>query len=188
MRSDGIFIRGDRPLVTLVNFGEVSNYLFEAVNNSFYHFFTSIQNELDTIPEICRISIADPIIIEKGDEETAFFSELKTIPGRIVVGVTNKGIYNQSLNRYIFGFGGSNRAILSTYRFMKSNKNFIRIRERLAKEVIKILSIATGVPHCLNPKCILVYHHSISDLDINRGLCDDCRNNMIKGINYLLKD
>ena len=43
MKSDGIFIKDDRPLVTLVNFGEVPNYLFEAVNNSFYHFFTSIK-------------------------------------------------------------------------------------------------------------------------------------------------
>jgi predicted Zn-dependent protease len=188
MRSDGIYIKGDRPLVMLVNFGEVSNYLFEAINSSFYHFFTSIQNELDTIPEVCRISIADPIIREKGDEETAFFSELNIIPGRIVVGVTNKGIYDRSLDRYIFGFGGSCAAILSTYRFMKTNKNFIRIRKRLAKEVIKILSIATGVPHCANPNCILSYHQSVSDLDINRGLCDDCRKNMIDAINYLLKD
>lgn len=186
MKVDGVYIKEKKPVVTLVNFGDVPPTLFKEIDHSLKWFFRSHQNELDLFPDINLVNRANPLINHREESESKFKYELRLIPGKIVVGVTNKGIYDT--DRYIFGFGWYNKGLLSIYRFINTNKRPQKIRERLAKEIIKILALAIGIPHCQNKQCILTYHYSVVDLDRNTGICDNCREQMIEHINQILKD
>lgn len=186
MKLDGAYIKDNKPAVNLVRFGDVSPNLLNAIELSFKGFFNSLQDELDVKPEINCFNRVDPIIKTDDEARLIFEKDLRLVPGKIVVGVTNQGIYD--IDRYIFGLGWYGRGILSTHRFIKTNKRPQKIRERLAKEVIKILSLAIGTHHCSTQNCIITYHFSVTDLDTNTGVCDNCRENMIKNINRMLKD
>jgi predicted Zn-dependent protease len=185
MYEDGVYVKEDKPSMTLVNFGEVSQTRFELINNSLIKFLSSL--ELNTTPEIRIISKRNPFIKFKEDSEPAFSNEIDNISGNIVIGVTDHGIYDRAIDKYIFGFGRYRSGILSTYRFRNTINSPQKIRERLSKEIIKILALSTGVAHCSSSTCIITYHRSVTDLDTNTWVCDECRDNMKRVINDLLQ-
>lgn len=183
--GDGLMVESVRPSVTLVKFGNVSSKLFDHIDISLNHFIYSFGEELERFTTIIQITRPNPKINLHGEEERIFTSQLNKIPGKIVLGVTDMGIYHRPIDRNLFGFGGSGKGLLSTYRFVHTSKSAHRINERLAKEILKILALSSGLPHCSNPNCILSYHRSVVDLDNNHKVCESCKSSLIQSINYL---
>jgi predicted Zn-dependent protease len=181
MYSDGVCIEEIKPSITLVRFGNLSEQLFQEINSSLLRFISSLGLETD----IRTLTRNEPEIKTKGEARSVFSRELNNTPGSIVIGVTNQGVYD--VDKYIFGFGGYRSGILSTYRFRKTVNSPQKIQERLAKEVIKILALATGVPHCSSSRCVITYHRSVTDLDTNTSVCDNCRDKIKMAINDLLQ-
>lgn len=181
--GDGILAQSEDPIINLVRFGNVSPKSFNNIHKSLNNFIYSLKEELDYSPQIMCSCHMEPVVEFQGDEEITFNRKLRNLPGYIVLGVTDLGIYSRPVNRNIFGFGGSGKGLLSTYRFVHTTKSANRINERLAKEIIKILSLSTGLSHCFNPDCILTYHRSVADLDHNHEVCESCKKHLIKSLN-----
>jgi predicted Zn-dependent protease len=186
MYSDGVYIKENKPSMTLVNFGGVSSHILGVLKHSLMNFLSSL--DMDNLPEITLLKYDNPSITVKGDEEMVFKQELREVPGNIVMGVTNQGIYDRYIDRYIFGFGIRGRGLLSTYRFIKPPKNHQKDFDRLSKEIIKIFGLAVGIPHCYRTDCILTYHRSVTDLDTNVGVCENCREDFKIAVNRLIQD
>lgn len=180
-KLDGALIKKRKPLVTMVTYGKInqdlSNHLFE----SLHKFLQSIDDDLEFSPEISVLPMPNPQINKHGNEEDVFLKELDKINGKIVVGVTEIGIYDKNISRNIFGFGRAGTGLLSSYRFRKSPPK--KMKERLGKEIIKIFSLATDVWHCRNENCIVSYHREIQNLDRNHGVCKECTEKLIRNIN-----
>lgn len=180
-KFDGALIKKRKPLVTLVTYGKINQDLSNHLYESLYKFLQSIDDDLEYTPEISVIQMPNPRIEEQGKEEEVFLKELDKITGKIVVGVTEIGIYDRGISRNIFGFGKAGAGLLSSYRFRESSPK--KMKERLGKEIIKVFSLATDVWHCRNENCIVSYHRQIQDLDRNHGVCKECTEKLIKNIN-----
>lgn len=183
-KFDGAMIKKRKPLITMVNYGEINPNLSEHLKDSLYQFLQSIGDDLEYTPEINVIHMPNPQIQEKGKEEEVFYRELDKISGKIIVGVTEIGVYDNYISRNIFGFGRVGTGLLSSYRFRKSSPK--KMKERLGKEIIKIFSLAADVGHCKNENCIVSYHRQIQDLDSNHGVCKECTEKLIKNINQYM--
>lgn len=186
MYDDGVYIKENMPSLTLVNFGEVSLHLLDVLEQSLIKFLSSL--ELEIAPEITILKYDDPVITVKGCEEMVFKQDLLKIPGNIVLGVTNQGIFDKYIDSFIFGFGSNGLGLLSTYRFIKAPKKIQKDFERLSKEIIKIMGLAVGIPHCSRSNCILTYHRSVTDLDYNDVVCEKCREDFKKSLTCLIND
>lgn len=180
----GVLIKGRKSLITLVNWGDVDSDLFNHILRSLQEFLHSLSADLEYKPEINIVQKPLPEIMGLGREEEVFSRELRYVGGKIVLGITDNGIYEGSRN--IFGFGWSGIGLLSTYRFRKTP--YGKMKERLGKEIIKIFGLAIDVWHCNQENCILSYHRHIEDLDYNHQVCEECRKQFIKNINQYMGD
>jgi predicted Zn-dependent protease len=184
-RLDGALIKKRKPLITMVTYGKINQDLSNHLYESLYKFLQSIDDELECTPEINLIQMPNPRIEEHGKEEEVFLKELDKITGKIVVGVTEIGIYDMVVSRNIFGFGKPGAGLLSSYRFRESSPK--KMKERLGKEIIKVFGLAVDVWHCRNENCILSYHRHVQDLDRNHGVCKICTQRFIENINQYME-
>jgi predicted Zn-dependent protease len=143
----------------------------------------SIEDFIDKQPSIPIIY--DKILPDNEKEAIKMMSaRIAKTPGNIVLGITNEGIWYNAPPRYIFGLGNG---LISLKRFRSDSSNMNQVKSRFGKEVIKILSLVSGMGSCTNKKCILVYHWKVEDFDLNMGVCENCRDEFGNRLKYLLK-
>lgn len=176
-----------RPSINLVRFGNVELNLLESLAQSVENFFRFIGNEEIVQPTVLRSWHPLPKKIPDSYQGSFFLSCLDRIPGNIVIGITNHAFYDPSLLRNVFGCGYGGRGSLSTFRFRRECENRRLLYDRLNKEVIKILALASDMSSCSNNNCILVYHRTMQDLDGNTMVCPSCRLEMVRSLQSYLE-
>jgi len=176
----------DRPVVNLVRFGNVEPDLLENLARSVEGFFRFIGEEDIVQPAVLRSRRTLPEKIPDVYQGDFLLSHMDHVPGNIVIGVADLAFYDPSLPRNVFGYGHSGKGSLSTFRFRKECENRQLLYERLNKEVIKILALASDLSSCNNQHCILVYHRTMQDLDQNTAVCPACRQKFVKSLKWYL--
>jgi predicted Zn-dependent protease len=176
-----------RSRIILVFFGDTNPDLEEVLENALKQFIDSIQEDLPVIPHIlCRYEPL-PRNIPHHNQHRVFFSALQKINGNIVIGITGNEFYDPQLSRNIFCYGQvDGRGLLSTYRFRKETTNSRMFLERLGKQVIRVLAMASTVDSCFDSDCIISHHQRVEDLDRNWYVCEPCRKDFIRNLAFFL--
>ncbi|MBU3896705.1 MAG: archaemetzincin family Zn-dependent metalloprotease [Nanoarchaeota archaeon] len=112
----------------------------------------------------------------------------KDIPTLII---TDEDMYYRGMN-FCFGLEDPTKSafIVSTARlrpeFYDEQPNDKKTIERLIKEAIHEIGHSKGLYHCINPKCVMCFSPSVSDIDIKaRDFCENCKIRMMtKGIEF----
>lgn len=187
LQHDGGTTDSNIPSVNLVRFGNVEPDLLESLAQSVEGFFRFLGNEKIVQPTVLRSRRPLPEKIPATYQGSFFISRLDRIPGNIVIGITDHAFCDPSLPRKVFGYGSCGKGSLSTFRFRRESENRRLLYDRLNKEVIKILALASEMSTCSNQHCILVYHRTMQDLDRNTSVCPSCREKMIKSLQSYLE-
>ena len=139
------------------------------------------------MPPVKVIRRPGPRIADELDSENILMRDIKKVPGKIVLGLTEAGLYDRGKGEYIFGNGSGSTAVMSTrcFRMVPGGKE--RIKERLGKEIIKVLSLALYTGSCARHDCILMYHCQVEELDANVDVCPDCRRSLAQGIRFCME-
>lgn len=175
-KRDGVETIDKKPTVVLVIFGDIDDDIAYYILKYLKNFVLSFEAELEFTPSFPLLYKSDPRIDSLEEREGIFANELDSIEGDIVLGVTNVGIWSVSPHpRFIFGFGSDAQGLISLCRFRKETENKNLMKERIGKEVIKILARACHVGDCHEKDCILIYHWNVEDFDQNRYVCQGSR-------------
>jgi len=160
-------------------FGTIEHDLGQALKGSIQGFINSLGDEIVKKPHVSLKTSPVPAEIDKKCPGFSFLRRLDQLPGEIILGVTDLGLYDRACSRNIFGYGNGGRGIMSTYRFRTETSDKSVLSQRLSKEIIKILGLACDIHRCNDPDCVLVYHRNVGDLDRNRSVCSHCRRRFI---------
>ncbi len=186
-KSDGAEKEDNTPKVTLVIFGDIDNDISYFLLKYLKTFVMSFEPELQIVPSFPLIRKSNPHIDTLDGRQKIFSKELDTIDGDIVIGITDIGIWDLFPHpRFIFGFGGNTRGLVSLCRFKKETTNKNLLKERVGKEVLKIFARACHVDDCAERECILIYHWKTEDFDINRHVCEKCRSQFAISLKQIL--
>jgi predicted Zn-dependent protease len=90
--------------------------------------------------------------------------------------------------RFVFGNGRDSMGTLSTYRFRTETASRNLYLERISKEIIKILGMASGLSSCRDHACIMVYHRTMDDVDRNWNVCSGCRGKFVRAFLSMIND
>jgi predicted Zn-dependent protease len=90
--------------------------------------------------------------------------------------------------RFVFGNGRDSMGALSTYRFRTETASRSLYLERMGKEIVKILGMASGLSSCRDHACIMVYHRTMEDVDRNRIVCLGCRGKFLMAFQSMIQD
>jgi predicted Zn-dependent protease len=180
--SDGLAIEARHDPIMFVIMGDVDRDVSYSVLRSLRQFLRSCEQDLEYVPPVKVIRRPGPRIDNELDSEDILMRDIKSVPGKIVLGLTEAGLYDRGMARYIFGNGSGSTAVMSTRRFRMVPGGKERMKERLGKEIIKVLSLALYTGSCARQDCILVYHRHVEDLDVNVDVCPDCRLSLVRGI------
>jgi len=104
-----------------------------------------------------------------------FINALRNNPEKINIGITEVGVFNGEIDHPRFGVGNHRGGIISTYRFKLEKDSKEKLKERVGKEAIKVLSFAYGLRHCQKEECLLSYHPTVESLDRSLRLCKGCK-------------
>lgn len=132
---------------------------------------------IDKTPFVTSVHLNNPLF---GDMSIStmlpeYRKAMDAVGGEIVLGVTELPLFDPGLGRNIFGQGiGSGLGIFSLTRFREAGGAPGIYYNRLSKEIIKILGLNCGLPHCPDKNCILAHHRFMEDLDLNKKVCNSC--------------
>jgi len=185
-KRDGGEKKDNKPKISLVVFGDIDDDFSYYILRYLKTFITSFDSELNVIPSFPLIRKPNPPITTLEGRELIFFKEIENIHGDIVLGVTDIGFWGVSPPRFFFGTGGNARGLVSLYRFKNETSNKTLLKERVGKEVIKILGRACHVGDCQEKDCILIYHWKLDDFDMNRHVCENCRKKFAYSLKRIL--
>lgn len=174
--------------VTLVPFGQVEDDITYAIMKALKEFFSSIEDELECVPSFNVIRRPDPVFEKLYNRDSILLWELEKVPGKIVLGITDAGIWAYDPPRCIFGTGHSGNGILSTVRFKEKADGREKLKARLGKEALKVLGMACGMGHCSSDNCLLTYHRHVQDLDRNGCMCNKCLKELTEYIRQYVED
>jgi predicted Zn-dependent protease len=184
---DGIIRPEDRPALPVVFFGQIDDDIRNAILCSLEGFLASLGDRLRMLPRLQVESMTDPGITGGRNASRTYFSDLDSVRGGIVLGVTRNGLWDENPHpRFVFGTGFCGTAIFSLHRFLNDSPGRALALTRIEKEVPKIIALACGVPSCSDPACCLVYHWTVEDVDRNTGVCGECRGKLAEAIDEYL--
>lgn len=169
-------------------FGDLEYDLEAALLRSLRGFFPTLGPEPALIPSIRIVHRPLPAGIPDVNQQEVFFREMDTIPGNVILGVTKTGFYDPPMARFIFGNGRDAMGALSDYRFRTESASRGLYLERMGKEIIKILGMASGLSSCRDHDCIMVYHRTMEDVDQNRNVCSGCRGKFVMAFQSIIQD
>lgn len=115
-------------------------------------------------------------------DAAVLLSELKPYSSsRPALFVFREDLFADGLN-FVFGLAKGNSCIVSTERLdprFYGEKDLGKARslfiERLIKEAIHEIGHAIGVPHCVEPSCVMVFSDSIEGVDRKKAsFCPKC--------------
>lgn len=179
----------EKPFFTYAVFGDVENEIVDHIGQSLHNFYVSIKEESALPINTYYHQIPGYLEKEEHCSPDIFLDELEAMPGLIHLGITEKGVYSVNDKRCVFGFCRNSahkwNGILSTYRFRKKSNDRNKYKERLGKEVIKILGLCLGLGHCHDKGCIFSYHRHVEDLDTATNFCEDCREKIIRAHHFV---
>jgi archaemetzincin len=144
-----------------------------------------------TISEICEVLQAKgiqavpkpPILRPRGAYDAGrhqFRAEVlleraRSCAARPILAVTDADCYGGNLN-FVLGMAevGGRVALVSTHRLRAaSTRN--AFRQRLVKELMHELGHGEGLGHCGDPKCVMHFSNSLTEVDAKSGeLCAGC--------------
>jgi archaemetzincin len=109
-------------------------------------------------------------------------SEVKFIDANIPsLLLTDYDLYYSGLN-FVFGleYPSKSCAIVSLARlrteFYDEKPNKTLLHDRTVKEVLHEIGQYLGLGHCVNPKCVMAFSSSASDIDRKlKDFCDNCK-------------
>ena len=159
--------------------------------NSLIYVCSSLTPRLKKNPLITVVHRTNPEFSNYSIETMSpeFKRSLESIGGEIILGVTHLPLFDPALGRNIFGQSlGMGLGIFSLNRFITENSPKSVYYSRISKEVIKILGLACGLSHCSDGNCILTYHRTMEDLDLNKTICSSCKDNLVDEFNSLFGD
>ena len=188
MRSsgDGGSIEDHRQKLVLVLFDnkdkkEESSMLFALKN-----LLSSLEPLLQKTPLVTSVHASDPPITDSSVKVMypAYKTELESIGGNVILGVTYLPLFDPILDRNIFGQGiGFGIGLFSLKRFQDAGASKSLYYSRISKEIIKILGLSCRVFHCQDMSCIMARHYTMEDLDLNTGICPNCLQLLAKELN-----
>ena len=186
--SDGAEIVKKKPGVILVFFGNIKQDIQDTLAESLERFFYNLREDLPVLPVISRRHLPLPQGIPAQNQQTVFFSALEQVTGNLRIGITDTGFYNPSLGRFLFSYGTvAGRGLLSSYRFSEETNSRLRFLERMGKQVIKTIALASTVDSCSDPGCVISYHRWTTDLDRNRYVCEPCLKEFARNLAFFLQ-
>lgn len=183
---DGGADTSDRPVIAVVNYGNVEQGLIESLARSVEGYLLTLDEEVTIKPAVLRSRKSLPEKIPELYQGTFLLSHLHNLPGNIVIGITDIIFFDPHLPRRIFGYGSGGRGVISTYRFRRESDNRHALYDRLNKEVIKIFAMACDLPVCNDTECIVMYHKSMEDIDKNTRVCQTCHQKIVKSLEYYM--
>jgi hypothetical protein len=139
-------------------------------------------------PRVTVHSVPGPVLVEaRSDEWKSAFGRvaLGLPPYAVALLVTELGLWDRGLGRFIFAANTGRATVVSTRRFREDGA---RIEERLKREMIRALGMALGTGPCPDDRCVLTYHRLCADLDRNEGICPSCRSAIEDGLMQLLRE
>ncbi|MCD6368053.1 MAG: archaemetzincin family Zn-dependent metalloprotease [Candidatus Aenigmarchaeota archaeon] len=94
------------------------------------------------------------------------------------IGITSEDIYTSELN-FVFGLAKKDVAVVSISRlnpeFYGEHRNFDILVRRTKKEIIHELGHLFELAHCDNPRCVMSFSNSVSDVDDkSEEFCERC--------------
>ena len=106
---------------------------------------------------------------------------LKEHPDSIVLGITDRDIYESSLN-FVFGLASSSMrcAVISTARLSNSfyglSEESSLFFRRVVTEAVHEIGHTLGLGHCPTPHCVMHFSNSLADTDMKGyEFCEECR-------------
>jgi len=97
-----------------------------------------------------------------------------------ILGVTAHDIYAKNYN-FLFGWNGSETAIMSYNRFMTKDASVTLRIKRTVMQGLSSVGFLIGIPRCSIATCARAYPHSLKEQDAKEDtLCYECRSNLIK--------
>jgi len=186
-KPDGGLFNKKNPVIAFVIYGPIEEPVAEAFKGSIESYIYSIGRELEQFPSFSRICRKIPKITTSQNQKYALLDDIKNVEGNLKIGLTDVTFYSESDRKNIFGFGGVGISVFSLTEFRKECPDKREFFNRVEKESIKMLSLALGIPDCLDTRCIITYHRHVTDLDLNDYVCPDCRKAIIDEMNDILR-
>ena len=89
-------------------------------------------------------------------------------------------IYANDYN-YLFGWNGSDVAIMSYNRFINEETAITNEIKRIVMQGMSSTGFLIGIPRCTVDTCAHAYPHSLAEHDQKDDtLCDECTDNLIR--------
>jgi predicted Zn-dependent protease len=173
--------------ISLVFFGDNDPEFKKILLGSLDYFINSIHDELPVVPIILSRYEPIPRNIPFHNQYRVFFSALQKINGNIVIGITDTEFSDSGQSRGVFCYGQvDGRGMLSLYRFRKEAHNKEVLLERVRKYILKVLALACTVDTCPDTECIVSHHRRTEEVDRNRYVCEECRDDFVRNLAFFL--
>ncbi len=97
--------------------------------------------------------------------------------GTYLLGVTDADLYTEGLN-FVFGIASpsSRKALVSVYRLGLSGPSRPLFLRRILTEAVHEIGHLFGLPHCLDPRCVMRFSNTLEDTDVKGyQFCSKCK-------------
>ena len=163
-------------LLKIVQLGKIEESVLTSVSEAIrnvYGFSTQTTSPVDLPSELFNY-------LRNQYPAPAILKFLKSNYDGMILGITNKDLYAESLN-FVFGqaYCPGRVAVLSLHRldpsfYGKRDKRLLA--ERASKEAVHEVGHMLGLRHCSNEKCVMSFSNTIADVDRKSiELCEFCR-------------
>jgi len=155
--------------------GEIQDFLIEVLQGIFRKKVFKLKTQ--KIP----IQAFDLNRSQYSSKELIEYLQAQKIHKEKILGLINEDIFKPGFP-FIFGESNSLKkvALVSFWRFEQNMKFFDcdpeLFKSRIKKEAIQKMGHLYGLRHCTNPKCVMYYSHTISEIDGKSDqFCERCK-------------
>ncbi len=174
----------------ILRLNPVENTLIENLKNELAKIFVNIFSSIEIIPQIIEIPKIYYNEIRKQYKADYLLETTIKVATQygydVVLGIIDADIYKSGFN-FIFGLAQirsrPSACIIALarlnpgfYNFKYDEKNSQNIyRLRILKEALHEIGHTLGLPHCINPDCVMIFSNSLLDTDRKPAkFCQSC--------------
>jgi archaemetzincin len=115
----------------------------------------------------------------------AILGQKEYTPYEKMLGIVDHDLYVPELN-FVFGEAGQKAAVISITRlrqeFYRLPQDQSLFHKRVLTEAVHELGHTHGLPHCVNPQCVMFFSNSLMDTDRKGSdFCPECKRKLPTG-------